>query len=237
MSTPATSTRDQSQDSLLEESINLSKIESDQNINANRQSTLNTIDESLDSALGETTNEISAIPQQTRKHQNKSNSTRISTRDGSYDSLLGETNDEASIISNLAQMNTSSQQQYLQSLVNAAIAQKIANRKDSTPDLRLRGLVGETNNEGLTITQYQPDMQAIAEAAITKTIADKNNEPKNNTPEDHPNITIEEEKGKQNEAPKVKNVGFVNYKWTEILVEDEEEGEEIDRQDVRQSYR
>ena len=71
MSTPATRTRDQSQDSLLEESINLSKIESDQNTNTNRQSTLNTIDESLDSALGETTNEISAIPQQTRKHQNK----------------------------------------------------------------------------------------------------------------------------------------------------------------------
>ena len=104
MSTPATSTRDQSQDWLLEESINVSKIESDQNINTNRQSTLNTIDESLDSALGETTNEISAIPQQTRNHQNKSNSTRVSTRDGSYDSLLEETKDEAAIISNLSQM-------------------------------------------------------------------------------------------------------------------------------------
>ena len=71
MSTPATSTRDQSQDWLLEEPTNLSRVGSDQDINTNAQSILNTIDESLDSALEETTNETPAIPHQTRKYQDK----------------------------------------------------------------------------------------------------------------------------------------------------------------------
>ena len=39
----------------------------------------------------------------------------------------------------------------------------------------------------------------------------------------------------QNEIPKVKIVGFVNYKWTEILVEDDEECNGIDRNDVKKA--
>ena len=229
--------RDQSQDSLLEESTNLSRIGSDQNINANLQSTLNTVDESFDSALGEATNEISSIPHQIRKYQNKSNSTKISTRNGSYDSLLGETNNEVSIIPNLAQMNTNIQQKYVYSLINPAISQKIANRKESTRDGSYDSLLGETNNKASSDqlqhnkSNRQEQLESIANAAIAKTIAD-DKEHKKCTLEKAQDTAIEEEKRKKNENPKVKNAGFVNYKWTEILVEDEEEGEEIDRHDV-----
>ena len=45
----------------------------------------------------------------------------------------------------------------------------------------------------------------------------------------------EKEKEKQNEIPKIKNVGFVNYKWAEILVEDEVESQEIDRNEVKKA--
>ena len=164
ISLPATSTRDQSQDSLLEESINLSKIEPNRITNTNIQSTLNTIDESFDSALRETTSEISesAIPHQTKSCQNRPKSTKISTRDESYDSLLGETNNEASIVSNQSQSKNSSRQEYIDSVVNKAIA---------------------------------------------KTIADEQ-ENKKSTLEEYSDTLIGEEKRKQNEIPKVKNVGF-----------------------------
>ena len=39
----------------------------------------------------------------------------------------------------------------------------------------------------------------------------------------------------QKEIPKVKKVGFVNHKWTEIFVEDEEESQEIDRNEVKKA--
>ena len=42
-----------------------------------------------------------------------------------------------------------------------------------------------------------------------------------------------EGKEKQNEISKIKYIGFVNYKWTEILVEDDEECNSIDPDEVK----
>ena len=70
-------------------------------------------------------------------------------------------------------------------------------------------------------------MNSIAEAAIAKTIADEK-ENKKSTLEESSDPLTGEEKEKQNGVPKVKNVGFVNYKWTEIREKvdhtDDEEG-------------
>ena len=75
-------------------------------------------------------------------------------------------------------------------------------------------------------------MNAIAEAAIAKTIADEEIKKKSTQTQSPP---VGEKEGKRNEIPKIKNVGFVNYKWTEILVEDDEESEEIDRNKVKKA--
>ena len=84
---------------------------------------------------------------QTRPYKNKSRSSKISTRDESYDSLLGETNNEASITSNLTQdaskINNSSRQEFINSIVEAAIAKTIAEEKGSTLEESSDPLIGE----------------------------------------------------------------------------------------------
>ena len=130
----------------------------------------------------------------------------------------------------------------MDALINTAIAQKIANRKESTRDGSYYSLLGEKNKDASSASnQLQhsksnrlEQLESMANGAIAKTIAD-DEENKKSTLRKSPDTEVGEEKGKQNEIPKVKNVGFVNYKWTEILVEDEGEGEEIDRQDMKKA--
>ena len=58
------------------------------------------------------------------------------------------------------------------------------------------------------------------------------------TPERPPGPSLEEKltpKGDEKTSPIFKNVGFVNRKWTEIVVEDEEECEQLERNKVKEA--
>ena len=44
-----------------------------------------------------------------------------------------------------------------------------------------------------------------------------------------------DKQNKSKDIPFIKNVGFVNKKWTEILVEDEEESDEMDREEIKRA--
>ena len=78
--------------------------------------------------------------------------TTISTRYESKDLLFEETAFGTSIPPNLAQMNTKSQQKYVDSLINTTIAHKIANRNESTQERSHNSLLERTNNEASTAT-------------------------------------------------------------------------------------
>ena len=197
---------------------------------------------------------LSATSQRIERNQ----LTTISTRDESKDSLFEETASRTPIPPNLAQMDTKSQQKYVDSLIKPAIAHKIANRNEKTQERSHDSSLEITNDEA-SIATDQPNkssrqeyINSIAEAAIAKTVADEKENKKSTLEESSDPLTGEEkensistpypkglageeieEKVKQEGAPKVKNVGFVNYKWTEIFVEDDEECNSIDRDDVK----
>ena len=78
-------------------------------------------------------------------------------------------------------MDTRSQQKYVDSLINTAIAQKVANRNESTREGPYDSLL-EVNKNEASIATYQPQpnksrrqeyLNSIAEAAVAKTIADE----------------------------------------------------------------
>ena len=127
MSKLAISTRDDSQDSLLGETTNVSKLNLNhcRNTSHNSESIASTRDESFDSLLGEKTNEIptTTVLHQTKQYKHKSRSSKISTGDESYDSLLGETNNETPNQSqNKSKINNSNRKQFINSILESAIA-------------------------------------------------------------------------------------------------------------------
>ena len=105
-------------------------------------------------------------------------------------------------------------------------------------------MLGETNNETSTTPNQSQNkskinnslrefIKSILEAAIAKT----NAEEKESTREESsdPLLTEKEKVEEPIEITKIKYVGFLNYKWTEILVEDEEESQEIDRNEIKKA--
>ena len=113
--------------------------------------TISTRDESKDSVFEEITNSPTTS-QPIRPNQ----LTTISTRYESQDSLFEATTWNTSIPPNLVQMNTKSQQRYVDSLINPAIAQKIANRNESNREESYDSLLEVTFNEA-SIATDQPN--------------------------------------------------------------------------------
>ena len=161
---------------MFEEITNLSTIEPNlsQHTSSNPRPTSSSRDESKDSLFEETTY-LSTISQLIRPNQ----LTTISTRDQSKDSLFEEITHRTSIPPNLAQMNTKSQQKYVDSVINSAIAHKIANRNKSTQERPYDSSLEITNDATSTTTDQsnensrQEYMDSIAKTAIAKTIADE----------------------------------------------------------------
>ena len=216
------------QDSLFEETTNLST--ESQQIGPKKTQAISTRDESHNSLFEESVNW-----QTTNQQIEPNQTTTVSTRDESKDSLFEETASRASIPPNLAQMDTKSQQKYVDSLINPATAHTIARRNKKTQDRSHDSLLEITSDEtSITTDQSNKDsrqeyMDSIAKPAITKTTADE----KENTisTSDPKGLAGEEIEGKGNS--KNKNIGFVNYKWTEILVEDDEECNSINPDEVK----
>ena len=235
MSTPATITRGEFQNSLLgevteEQDTNRNLNPSQSNTNENISPILSIRGESFDSLLGESNN-VSTTTTHCSQHPLPYTSPAISSRGESFDSLLRES-------TNVSHKIYSSHKHYLSSV------SKISTRGETS-----NSLLGEmANNEGsfheaieAIINENNESLGLLLHEAI-ETTKESNKLSKDEAPSTsgESSGSLLGEKGsdkpnKSKELPFIKNVGFVNKKWTEILVDNEAESDEMDRDEIKKA--
>ena len=179
--------------------------------------------------LGESINASTTTthPHKTNSQHNISNrSLTISTRGESYDSLLGESTNGSNKTNNSYQHRSNS---------NARISTRVESNNS---------LLGETTNK--ETSSHEAIEALINENNETINLQEATNESNELSNDEAPSTRGEPsgsllgEKGnnktnKSKDIPFIKNVGFVNRKWTEVLVDNESESNEIDRDEIKKA--